>query len=99
GDGRELSPAAQRGESNGRGLSGSLSCHTGPLVVRAGTTRLRLVHRLERCRIGTLLSRNRRLPRWVACGSGQPEPGSGINPGLLAFVGGDALGAKYADEF
>ena len=49
--------------------------------------------------LGTLLSRNRRLPRWVARGSGQPEPGSGINPGLPAFVGGNALGAKHADKF
>jgi Putative transposase len=60
---------------------------------------LRLVHRLERSRVGTLLSKNRRLPRWVARGSSQPEPGSGINSGLLTFSGGDALGAKYAGEF
>jgi hypothetical protein len=33
------------------------------------------------------------------CGLKTAEPGSGINRGLLAFVGGDALGAKYADEF
>ena len=60
---------------------------------------LRLVHRLERSRIGTLLSRDRRLLRRIACGPSQREPGSGIDPGLLAFLGGDAAGAEHADEF
>ena len=96
---RQFRPAAHRGAGNGLGLSGSLSRHIGLLVVRTGATRLRLVHRLERSRTGTLLSRDRRLPRWVACRSGQREPGSGIHPGLPAFVGGDALGAKHGDEF
>src|SRR6266850_4051261 len=80
-------------------LKKKISRHIGRLVVRTGATCLRLVHRLERSRVGTLLSQNRRLPRWVARGSGQPEPGGGIHPGFLAFVGGNALGAKYADEF
>ena len=49
--------------------------------------------------LGTLLSRDRRLPRWFARGSGQREPGSGIHPGLPAFAGGNALGAKHPDQF
>ena len=96
---RQFRPAAHRGAGHGLGLSGSLSRHLGRLVVRTGATRLRLVHRLERSRPGTLLSRDRRLPRWIACGSGQREPGSGIHSGLPAFLGGNAPGAKHGDEF
>ena len=68
-------------------------------MVREGAKRLRLVHRVERSRLGALLARERRLWRWIARGSGQWKPGGGIYPGLLAFVGGDALSAEYANEF
>ena len=67
-------------------------------MVRTGPTRLRLVPRLERSRPGTLFARERRLRRWIARGSRQWEPGSGIHAGLPAFAGGNALGAKHGDE-
>ena len=87
-----------RGAGHGLGLSGSLSRHIGRLVVRAGAARLRLVHRLERSRPGTLLSRDRRLPRWVARRPRQWEPGRRIDAGLPALAGGDAAGAEHGDE-
>ncbi len=54
---RQLRPAADRGAGDGLGLSRSLSRHLGPVVVRTGAARLRLVPRLERSRPGALLSR------------------------------------------
>ena len=54
---------------------------------------------MERSGAGTLLSGNGRLPRRVARGSGQREPGGGIDPGFFAFPGGDALGPEHTDEF
>ena len=45
-----------------------------------------------------LLPGERRLRRWIARGSGQWEPGSGIHAGLPAVPGGDAPGAKHGDE-
>src|SRR5207245_381716 len=47
----------------------------------------------------TLLAHNRRLPGWVARGSSEPEPGSGIDLGFLAFPSGNAFGSRHGDEF
>ncbi len=95
---RQFRPAARRGPCHGLSLSGSLSRHVGLLVVRTGAARLRLVHRLERSRPGTLLARDRRLRRRLARGPGQWQSGSGIHPRFPAFPCGNALGAKYGDQ-
>jgi hypothetical protein len=80
----------------------------GPEVALLGHLQLRqpaqgfespLVHRLERSRARTLFFRDRRLPRWLARRSRQRQPGSGIDPGLLAFVGGNAISAKHIGQF
>src|ERR1700688_4905746 len=67
------------------------------MVVRTGSTRLRLVSRVERSRAGTLLRSDRRLPRRVARRPGQRKPGGGIDPGLSPVDRGNAAHAKHRD--
>jgi glycosyltransferase involved in cell wall biosynthesis len=53
------------------GLPRGVQRYVGPVVVRTGTARLRVVPRLERSWGGTLLRPDRRLPRWAARGPAQ----------------------------
>ena len=53
----EVRSAARRGTGDDFRLPGGVSRHIGHLVVRTGPARVRLVHRLERPRPGTLLAR------------------------------------------
>ena len=70
----------------------------GSALVRAGATRLRLVHRGQRSWPRALRPRDRRLPRWIAHRPGERKPGSRVHAGLSAVAGGDAPGAEHADQ-